>query len=169
MQDFFSPTIYTPSLDYSNFSIITQATKSNTNLMTPSLPSLPPHRDRFRTTVNVLGDTFGVGIVQYYSKKQLGHLPDHATPPQQAGEGDENSADSATNSNREGAHSPDYGASSSSPPPPTLPHIPTPQWSVRSSSLDSTHDQQRSDASSNSERRIAAGSTYQKIREETVL
>ena len=27
--------------------------------------------DRFRTTVNVLGDSFGVGIVQHYSRNQL--------------------------------------------------------------------------------------------------
>ena len=27
--------------------------------------------DRFRTTVNVLGDSFGVAIVQHYSQKQL--------------------------------------------------------------------------------------------------
>ena len=33
------------------------------------------HRDRFRTTVNVLGDCYGVGIVQRYSRKQLGPPP----------------------------------------------------------------------------------------------
>ena len=33
-------------------------------------------RDRFRTTVNVLGDAFGAGIVYHYSKKQLGPLPE---------------------------------------------------------------------------------------------
>ena len=36
---------------------------------------IPFHRDRFRTTVNVLGDCYGVGIVQRYSRKQLGPPP----------------------------------------------------------------------------------------------
>ena len=47
-----------------------------------SLSCVLTFRDRFRTTVNVLGDTFGVGIVQHYSRKQLGPLPstsDHST------------------------------------------------------------------------------------------
>lgn len=34
------------------------------------------YRDRFRTTINVLGDAFGAGIVHYRSKKEL----DRATP-----------------------------------------------------------------------------------------
>lgn len=36
---------------------------------------IPFRRDRFRTTVNVLGDCYGVGIVQRYSRKQLGPPP----------------------------------------------------------------------------------------------
>jgi len=36
--------------------------------------------DRFRTTVNVLGDSFGAGIVYHYSKKQLGPLPEVKAP-----------------------------------------------------------------------------------------
>lgn len=38
-------------------------------------PQIPTCSDRFRTTVNVLGDSFGVGIVQHYSRKQLSHDP----------------------------------------------------------------------------------------------
>lgn len=51
--------------------------KGDGGLKCPIIPNLiPSHfRDRFRTTVNVLGDTFGVGIVQHYSRKQLGPVP----------------------------------------------------------------------------------------------
>jgi Na+/H+-dicarboxylate symporter len=40
-----------------------------------SIVSIKAHfglRDRFRTTLNVMGDAFGAGIVQHLSRKQLG-------------------------------------------------------------------------------------------------
>ncbi len=101
-------------------------------------------RDRFRTTVNVLGDSFGVGIVQHYSRKQLGKLPNPSTtsstdtPPNggsmEAGLDSDLHYETAPTNNplRGGEASPrsDYGTSS--PPPPSLPIIATPQWSISS-------------------------------------
>jgi len=33
-------------------------------------------RDRFRTTINVLGDSLGAGLVDVLSKKELEDMPD---------------------------------------------------------------------------------------------
>lgn len=35
------------------------------------------YRDRFRTAVNVLGDSMGAGIVDHYSKNELGKAPEY--------------------------------------------------------------------------------------------
>ena len=69
-----------------------------------SPPLSLPLRDRFRTTVNVLGDCFGVGIVQRYSLKQLGPRP---------AEGDsvQPTATEAPPTKEERARSPLYGSS----------------------------------------------------------
>ena len=83
-----------------------------------------PCRDRFRTTVNVLGDTFGVGIVEHHSRKQLGPFP---KPLLQQNETAEESSDSFPNDHFH-RRSPDYGTSTS--PPPTLQQIPSSEWSV---------------------------------------
>ena len=51
--------------------------------LSPSLPFFLPHRDRFRTTVNVFGDCVGVGVISRLSRKQLSAgVPhqDNATP-----------------------------------------------------------------------------------------
>lgn len=81
--------------------------------------------------MNVLGDTFGVGIVEHYSRKQLGLLP---RPVLQQSESKDNlESFTAEHLSRDGTRSPDYGTSSS-PPPPSLPVIPTPQWSLSGSS-----------------------------------
>lgn len=37
--------------------------------------SLPICRDRCRTTVNVIGDSLGAGIVQHLSRNELASLP----------------------------------------------------------------------------------------------
>ncbi len=42
----------------------------------------PLSSDRFRTTVNVLGDSFGVGIVHHYSRKQLSREPPLPSTPE---------------------------------------------------------------------------------------
>ena len=38
----------------------------------------PEHRDRFRTSVNVVGDSYGAGIVYHMSKAELDELDAHA-------------------------------------------------------------------------------------------
>lgn len=111
-----------------------------TFLITPLTSPTSLHRDRFRTTVNVLGDTFGVGIVGHYSRRQLERLPPTETELRPT-----SSASSETREDlqdlsdrfghlREGVRSPDYGSASSQSQYPTLPIIPTPQWSFSSSS-----------------------------------
>lgn len=71
-----------------------------------SMSSFHTFRDRFRTTVNVLGDCFGVGIVQHYSRKQLG-TP--SPPVVSAQEG--TSFPLSPREERAGASSPLYGSS----------------------------------------------------------
>lgn len=99
------------------------------------------YRDRFRTTVNVLGDSFGVGIVQHYSRKQLSKIPlttgiplvgNSSTVGEARLDPDSHVAPPTTEPLRSGEASPrsDYGTAS--PPPPSLPIIPTPQWSLSS-------------------------------------
>lgn len=69
---------------------------------------IPFHRDRFRTTVNVLGDCYGVGIVQRYSHKQLGPPPPPVVsqPPKTT---------PTISTAEERAHSPTYGSSNGAP------------------------------------------------------
>lgn len=38
------------------------------------------YRDRCRTTVNVVGDSLGAGIVNFLSRKELASLPHHVQP-----------------------------------------------------------------------------------------
>ena len=66
------------------------------------------HRDRFRTTVNVLGDCYGVGIVQRYSRKQLG-----PPPPPVVSQSPKTTPTISTVEER--AHSPIYGSSNGAP------------------------------------------------------
>ena len=68
---------------------------------------IPNFRDRFRTTVNVLGDCFGVGIVQRYSRKQLGPPP----PPITTSQTHSTYTPSPKEEERAGASSPVYGSS----------------------------------------------------------
>lgn len=129
-------------------------------IVSPSLTS----RDRFRTTVNVLGDTFGVGIVHHYTRKQLGPYP---KPSLQRRSTSRDNLDSSSSETNESLHNSmvtqDYG--SSSPPPPTLPHIPTPQWSLSSGGNFDTV----SDHDGNGTRAWISPSSVEKIREETNL
>ena len=69
---------------------------------------IPFHRDRFRTTVNVLGDCYGVGIVQRYSRKQLG-----PPPPPVVSQSPKTTPTISTVEER--AHSPIYGSSNGAP------------------------------------------------------
>ena len=105
------------------------------------------HRDRFRTTVNVLGDCFGVGIVQHYSRKDLKKTANNGAPPTNpqpvSMAPNMDSAPSITNDSLPRNSSNDYGISHSPPPPPPTPHTPpTPQWSVSTRSLDSAEKPQ---------------------------
>lgn len=70
-----------------------------------------------------------MGIVAHHSRKQLGLFPKPLLQQQEL-KTENNSDASSDHFHRE---PPDYGTSTS--PPPTLHHIPTPEWSV--SSLDS--------------------------------
>ena len=70
------------------------------------LTSFLTFRDRFRTTVNVLGDCFGVGIVQCYSRKQLGPRPTDVISIQP-----DTTEAPPTKDDRSGANSPLYGSS----------------------------------------------------------
>lgn len=47
-------------------------------LRKPPLFSVTPLRDRFRTSVNVVGDSYGAGIVYHMSKAELEELDAHA-------------------------------------------------------------------------------------------
>lgn len=53
--------------------------------------SIRSYRDRIRTSINVLGDAFGAGIVYHMSKDQLAeidaeHRPDRAKVQEELGE-----------------------------------------------------------------------------------
>lgn len=47
-------------------------------LCKPTLSPVTPLRDRFRTSVNVVGDSYGAGIVYHMSKAELEELDAHA-------------------------------------------------------------------------------------------
>lgn len=96
------------------------------------------HRDRFRTTVNVLGDCFGVGIVQYYSRKDLNKATNNGAPTTNPQPVSMESNTASPNDSLRRNSSNDYGISHSPPLPPLTLHTPpTPQWSISTWSVDS--------------------------------
>ena len=132
------------------------------------------NRDRFRTTVNVLGDSFGVGIVQHYSRKQLGNLSKPATSPMhtppngsmEAGlDSNHHLEDTPTHNHSRSPPRPDYGTAS--PPPPSLPTIATPEWSISSNES----SRQGTEGGERARKRLSIGSvgSLEKLKEETNL
>ena len=134
--------------------------------------------------MNVLGDTFGVGIVEHFSRKQLG-----AYPPKPLLQQQQEATDSNQSSNelfhREASRSPDYGAAT---PPdsggatPKLQNVATPDWSVSSLDFGGRHMEgagpsspsagSEKDHTSNHRQKHLSGSSFgsqEAIREESNL